>query len=52
MAPPRFLDTNILLRYFTRSDPEKAARADYVYENSGSLEELDRFVASVLADLT
>ena len=33
-------------------DPEKAARADYVYENSGSLEELDRFVASVLADLT
>ena len=33
-------------------DPEKAARADYVYENSGSLEELDQFVASVLADLT
>ena len=33
-------------------DPEKAARADYVYENSGSLEELDEFVSSVLADLT
>ena len=33
-------------------DPEKAARADYVYENSGSLEELDDFVAAVLADLT
>jgi dephospho-CoA kinase len=32
-------------------DPEKAARADYVYENSGSLEELDEFVAAVLADL-
>jgi dephospho-CoA kinase len=33
-------------------DPEKAARADYVYENSGSLEELEEFVAAVLADLT
>jgi dephospho-CoA kinase len=33
-------------------DPEKAARADYVYENSGSLDELEQFVASVLADLT
>lgn len=25
--PPRFLDTNILLRYFTRDDEEKARRA-------------------------
>lgn len=25
--PPRFLDTNILLRYFTRDDEDKAARA-------------------------
>jgi uncharacterized protein len=25
--PPRFLDTNILIRYFTRDDEEKAARA-------------------------
>jgi dephospho-CoA kinase len=33
-------------------DPEKAARADYVYENDGSLEELEEFVAAVLADLT
>jgi dephospho-CoA kinase len=33
-------------------DAEKAARADYVYENSGSLAELDGFVAAVLADLT
>jgi dephospho-CoA kinase len=33
-------------------DPEKAARADYVYENAGSLEELEQFVAAVLADLT
>ena len=32
-------------------DAEKAARADYVYENSGSLEELDAFVAAVLADV-
>jgi dephospho-CoA kinase len=33
-------------------DPEKAARADYVYENDGSLEELEQFVAAVVADLT
>jgi len=33
-------------------DPEKAARADYVFENSGSLEDLDEFVAAVVADLT
>jgi len=32
-------------------DAEKAARADYVYENSGSLQELDAFVAAVLADV-
>ena len=32
-------------------DPEKAARADDVYENAGSLEELEEFVAAVLADL-
>jgi dephospho-CoA kinase len=33
-------------------DPEKAARADYVFENEGPLEELEQFVAAVLADLT
>ena len=33
-------------------DPEKAARADYVFENSGSLDDLDEFVATVVADLT
>lgn len=33
-------------------DSEKAARADYVYENSGSLEDLDEFVAAVVAELT
>jgi dephospho-CoA kinase len=33
-------------------DPEKAARADYAYENDGSLEELEQFVAAVVADLT
>src|SRR5262249_28108225 len=32
-------------------DREKAARADYVYANTGTLEELDEFVASVLHDL-
>ncbi len=33
-------------------DEEKVAKADYAYENSGSLEDLDRFVASVLEDVT
>ena len=33
-------------------DAEKAARADYVYENSGSIDDLDAFVAAVVADLT
>jgi dephospho-CoA kinase len=32
-------------------DAEKIARADYSYVNTGSLEELDAFVASVLRDL-
>ena len=32
-------------------DEEKAARADYVYVNDGSLEELDAFVAGVMVDL-
>jgi dephospho-CoA kinase len=31
---------------------DKAARADYVYENDGTLADLDRFVASVLADVS
>lgn len=33
-------------------DKEKAKRADYVFVNTGSLEELDAFVASVVHDLT
>jgi dephospho-CoA kinase len=33
-------------------DKEKVKRADYAYTNTGSLEELDAFVASVMADLT
>jgi dephospho-CoA kinase len=33
-------------------DAEKARRADFVYENAGSLGELDRFVASVLEEVT
>jgi dephospho-CoA kinase len=32
-------------------DEEKAARADYVYVNDGSLEELDAFVVGVMDDL-
>jgi dephospho-CoA kinase len=31
---------------------EKVARADYSFRNTGSLEELDGFVASVMHDLT
>ena len=33
-------------------DAEKVERADYSYVNTGSLEELDEFVSSVLHDLT
>ena len=33
-------------------EDEKAKRADYVYINDGSLEELDAFVAGVMAELT
>ena len=32
MAPPRFLDANIMLRYFTRNDPDKAQRARALLE--------------------
>jgi dephospho-CoA kinase len=33
-------------------DEEKVARADYAYVNDGTLEELDAFVADVVAQLT
>jgi len=33
-------------------DKEKIARADYSYKNTGSVEELDAFVKSVMAELT
>ena len=33
-------------------DREKAKRADFAYENTGSLEELDAFVADVVAKIT
>jgi dephospho-CoA kinase len=33
-------------------DSEKVKRADYAYKNTGSLEELDAFVASVMHELT
>ena len=33
-------------------DKQKTRLADYSYVNTGSLEELDRFVASVVEDLT
>ncbi len=33
-------------------DREKVARADYAFTNTGTLEELDAFVASVMDDLS
>jgi dephospho-CoA kinase len=33
-------------------DEEKVARADYAYTNTGTLTELDRFIGSVMDDLT
>jgi dephospho-CoA kinase len=33
------------------SEQEKAARSDYVYENAGDLEQLDRFVAGLVREL-
>lgn len=33
-------------------DEEKVRRADWAYENTGSLEELDRFVAGVMEELS
>ena len=33
-------------------DREKVARADYSFTNTGSLDELDAFVLSVMDDLT
>jgi dephospho-CoA kinase len=32
-------------------EAEKAARSDYVYENTGTLEDLDRFVAGLVERL-
>lgn len=32
MAEPSFLDTNVILRYITRDDPEQARRAQRVFE--------------------
>ena len=33
-------------------DKEKTKRSDYAYVNTGSLEDLDEFVSSVVQDLT
>ncbi len=33
-------------------EDEKAARSDYVYENTGTLDDLDRYVAGLAAQLT
>ena len=33
-------------------DEEKVAKADYAYENTSTLDDLDRFVVSVLEDVS
>jgi dephospho-CoA kinase len=33
-------------------EDEKAARSDYVYENTGTLADLDRYVAELAGQLT
>jgi dephospho-CoA kinase len=33
-------------------EDEKAARSDYVYENTGTLDDLDRYVPDLAAQLT
>ena len=45
-VPPELREPRLL------PDEEKAKRADYVYVNDGTLEELDTFVAGVMSDLT
>lgn len=46
MATPRFLDTNILLRYFVRSDPDKARQAKILFDRVERGEE--RVITSVI----
>jgi dephospho-CoA kinase len=45
-VPPELREPRLL------PDEEKAKRADYVYVNDGTLEELDTFVGGVMSDLT
>ena len=45
-APPDLREQRLL------PDEEKVARADYSYVNTGTLAELERFVRSVLDDVT
>ena len=43
---------NVAQRFRLGADEVELARADYSYVNTGSLEDLDEFVASVMHDLT
>jgi dephospho-CoA kinase len=56
-APPEVRESRTLVPLAARSDrlipeDEKVRRADYVYVNVASLEELDAWVAGVVAELT
>jgi dephospho-CoA kinase len=56
-APPNIRAERTAVRDDARErrlmrDEEKVARADFAYVNDGSLEELDAFVANVVAQLT
>jgi dephospho-CoA kinase len=56
-APPNIRAERTTVRDDARErrlmrDEEKVARADFAYVNDGSLEELDAFVANVVAQLT
>ena len=56
-APPKVRAERTAVRDDARErrlkrDEEKVAQADFAYVNDGSLEELDAFVADVVARLT
>jgi dephospho-CoA kinase len=56
-APPKLREQRRRVRRDDRDerllpDREKVKRADYAYVNKGTLEELDEWVAGVMADLT
>jgi dephospho-CoA kinase len=55
-APPKVREARARVPIAARSDrllpdEEKAKRADYVYVNTGTLEDLDAWVAGVMEEL-